>query len=121
MHDPSLRVTAADNQPIGKGYLTHQSIPLILQVGLFHTEKLVLYIISPKNPIIFDFPWLQHHNPYVSWKVGELVRWLPHCIKNCLQDHMSCLCLTTLVESPAGVGAANIPREYDNLKEVFSK
>ncbi|KAK3521310.1 hypothetical protein QTP70_003165 [Hemibagrus guttatus] len=76
-------------------------------------------ISSPKNPIILGFPWLQHHNPHVSWKEGELVRWLPHCIKNGLQDPISRLCLATSVESPAGVGAASIPREYNDLKEVF--
>ncbi|KAK3565253.1 hypothetical protein QTP86_001673 [Hemibagrus guttatus] len=47
-----------DNRPIGKGYLTQQTLPLTL-----HTENLPFYMISsPSNPIILGFPWLQTHD-----------------------------------------------------------
>ncbi|KAK3536412.1 hypothetical protein QTP86_008877 [Hemibagrus guttatus] len=59
-----LRVTAVDNCPIGKGIITRQTGSLTLQVGLL--------ISSPANPIIHGFPWLQRHDPLVSWKEGEL-------------------------------------------------
>ncbi|KAK3535703.1 hypothetical protein QTP70_020557, partial [Hemibagrus guttatus] len=52
-----LQVTAVDIQPIGKKYLTWQTIPLTLQIGLFHTEKIALYVLSsPANPVIWAFP-----------------------------------------------------------------
>ncbi|KAK3516623.1 hypothetical protein QTP70_022039 [Hemibagrus guttatus] len=35
-----LRVTAVDNRPIRKSFITRQTIPMTLQVGLFHTEEL---------------------------------------------------------------------------------
>ncbi|KAK3531752.1 hypothetical protein QTP70_027277 [Hemibagrus guttatus] len=37
---PSLRITTTDSQPIGGGYLTHQTELLDFKVGLFHREHL---------------------------------------------------------------------------------
>ncbi|KAK3561854.1 hypothetical protein QTP86_017487, partial [Hemibagrus guttatus] len=59
-----LQVTAVDNRPIGKGYITQQTLPLTLQVELFHTEEMGFYVISsPMNPNILGFPWLHLHDP----------------------------------------------------------
>ncbi|KAK3530502.1 hypothetical protein QTP86_027866, partial [Hemibagrus guttatus] len=63
---PPLRVMAVDNQPIGEGYLTHQTQPLELQVGLFHLERITFYhISSPNKPIILGLPWLRKHDPHI--------------------------------------------------------
>ncbi|KAK3510571.1 hypothetical protein QTP70_010588 [Hemibagrus guttatus] len=40
---PSLRITAIDSQPMGGGYLTHQTELLDFKVGLFHREHLAFY------------------------------------------------------------------------------
>lgn len=37
-----IRVTAADDQPIGDGRLTHQIAPIKLQIALLHTEEIKL-------------------------------------------------------------------------------
>ncbi|KAK3531335.1 hypothetical protein QTP70_018135, partial [Hemibagrus guttatus] len=53
---PSLRITAIDSQPIGGGYLTHQTELLDFKVGLFHRERLAFYVTSsPTNPVILGF------------------------------------------------------------------
>ncbi|KAK3560250.1 hypothetical protein QTP86_004006 [Hemibagrus guttatus] len=77
---PSLRITAIDSQPIGGGYLTHQTELLDLKVGLFHRERLAFYVTSsPTNPVILGFSWLRQHDPQISWHKGELVRWSAIC------------------------------------------
>lgn len=64
-----LHVTAVDNQPRWKDYITCQTIPLNLHTGLLHTEKISLYVIhSLFNTIILEFPWLHLHNPLLSWR-----------------------------------------------------
>ncbi|KAK3550601.1 hypothetical protein QTP70_000678 [Hemibagrus guttatus] len=84
---------AMDNRPIGKGYFTHQTIPFTLQVGLFHFEELSFFMISsPANPIILGFPWLQLHNPHMSWREGEITRWSPYCQNHCLKNTPALSC-----------------------------
>ncbi|KAK3548528.1 hypothetical protein QTP70_013378 [Hemibagrus guttatus] len=69
---PALRITAIDNQPIGEGYLKHQTALLEFQVGLFHYEQLAFYVTSaPANPVILGFPWLRRHDPHISWRSGH--------------------------------------------------
>ncbi|KAK3570304.1 hypothetical protein QTP86_017185 [Hemibagrus guttatus] len=84
---PSLRITAIDSQPIGEGYLKHQTELLEFRVGLFHQERLAFYVTSsPANPMILGFPWLRRHDPQISWHSGELVRWSPVCLDGCLRN-----------------------------------
>ncbi|KAK3556911.1 hypothetical protein QTP70_022410 [Hemibagrus guttatus] len=84
---PSLRITAIDSQPIGEGYLKRQTELLEFRVGLFHQERLAFYVTSsPANPVILGFPWLRRHDPQISWRSGELVRWSPACHDRCLRN-----------------------------------
>lgn len=43
---PPLRVTAINDQPIGEGFLTHQTTAMGLQIGIFHHKELSFNIIS---------------------------------------------------------------------------
>lgn len=76
--------------------------PLVLQVGLFHVEELVLFIISsPLNPIILEYPWLSIHNLFGnggSSHIGPII---------------------VLNSTPEN--SRDIFIEYHNLSEVFSK
>ncbi|KAK3546665.1 hypothetical protein QTP70_031406, partial [Hemibagrus guttatus] len=110
--------TAVDNQPIGKGDITRQTIPLTLQVGLLHFEELSFFVISsPANPIILGFPWLQLCNTHMSWREGELTRWSPYCQNHYLKSS----CFATSIESPINAKSTTLPREYHDLQEVVSK
>ncbi|KAK3561315.1 hypothetical protein QTP86_030620, partial [Hemibagrus guttatus] len=62
-----LKVNAVNNKPIGDG-IRHQTLPMQLQVGLFHRETITFYVIdSPRHEIILGYPWLSVHNPVISW------------------------------------------------------
>lgn len=117
-----LQVTAVNNQPIGRGYLTHQTKLLTLQTGLFHHVEIAFYVISsPSNFIILGFPWLQRHDSQISWKEGELKCWSSHCLDTCFLNAVPRPCLATLVESPSTTVASTIPREYLDFHKVFRK
>ncbi|KAK3553203.1 hypothetical protein QTP86_031797 [Hemibagrus guttatus] len=114
---PSLRITAIDSQPIGEGYLRHQTELLGFQVGLFHHERLTFYVTSsPVNPVILGFPWLRRHDPQISWRMGELTRWSPACLKNCLRNPVSRSCGTCSVEEVNTGAHVRLPQPYADFE-----
>ncbi|KAK3541862.1 hypothetical protein QTP86_008193 [Hemibagrus guttatus] len=119
---PLLRVTAITNQPIREGFLYHHTPPLDLQIGLFHQEKMTFYVIaSPANPIVLGLPWLQLHDPLISWREGELICWSHHCLYSCFLHAKPRPCLTMTVGKAEPNSSATLPEEYKDLGEVFSK
>ncbi|KAK3570670.1 hypothetical protein QTP86_024756 [Hemibagrus guttatus] len=119
---PSLRITAIDSQPIGGGYLTHQTELLDFKVGLFHCERLAFYVTSsPAKPVILDFPWLRQHDPQISWHKEELVRWSAMCLSKCLPEPVSHPCLSSVVEDSAPLASGYVPCVYKDFQEVFSR
>ncbi|KAK3535520.1 hypothetical protein QTP70_016934 [Hemibagrus guttatus] len=117
---PSLRITAIDSQLIGEGYLRHQTELLGFQVGLFHHERLTFYVIS-SPAVILGFPWLRRHDPQISWRTGELTRWSPACLKNCLRNPVSRSCGTCSVEEVNTGAHVRLPQPYADFERVFSE
>ncbi|KAK3506397.1 hypothetical protein QTP70_001791 [Hemibagrus guttatus] len=119
---PALRITAIDSQPIGEGYLKHQTELLDFQVGLFHYERLAFYVTSsPANPVILGFPWLRRHDPHISWRSGELVRWSITCQRGCLRDPVARPCRTSQVQRPLEAAGGHLPSQYMDFHMVFSE
>ncbi|KAK3524810.1 hypothetical protein QTP86_007606 [Hemibagrus guttatus] len=119
---PALRITAIDSQPIGEGYLKHQTELLDFQVGLFHYERLAFYVTSsPANPVILGFPWLRRHGPHISWRSGELVRWSITCQRGCLRDPVARPCRTSQVQRPLEAAGGHLPSQYMDFHMVFSE
>ncbi|KAK3561332.1 hypothetical protein QTP86_030630 [Hemibagrus guttatus] len=119
---PSLRITAIDSQPIGGGYLTHQTELLDFKVDLFHCERLAFYVTSSAaNPVILGFPWLRQHDPQISWYKGELVHWSAMCISKCLHEPVSRPCLSSVVEDSVPLASGHVLRVYEDFQYVFSR
>ncbi|KAK3538538.1 hypothetical protein QTP86_006703 [Hemibagrus guttatus] len=119
---PSLKITAIDSQPIGEGYLKCQTELLEFRVGLFHQEHLAFYVTSSLvNPVILGFPWLRRHDPQISWRSGELVRWSPACLERCLQHQVSRPCRTSCMREMSPATPGHLPQAYAEFREVFSK
>ncbi|KAK3523015.1 hypothetical protein QTP86_011090 [Hemibagrus guttatus] len=119
---PPLKITAIDSQPIGEGYLKSQTELLEFRVGLFHRERLVFYVTSsPVNPVILGFPWLRRHDPQISWRSGELLRWSHACAERCLQNLVSRPCRTTCVRKTSPPTPGHLPQAYTEFREVFCK
>ncbi|KAK3542189.1 hypothetical protein QTP86_016990, partial [Hemibagrus guttatus] len=105
-----------------QGYLKRQTELLKFRVGLFHHERLAFYVTSsPANPVILGFPWLRRHDPQISWRTGELVRWSPACKEKCLRDQVPRPCRTSCVRESPLIIPAHPPQEYAEFREVFSE
>lgn len=80
-----VAVAALDGHPLGNGQVKFITEDLRLQTGTLHSEIICLYPIeSPQNPIILGLPWLEKHNPQISWKAKQISQWSEYWQKNCL-------------------------------------
>jgi len=116
----SLTVEAIDGRPLGSGHISSLTQELLMQTGLFHTEKIQFYILPTSNtPVILGLPWLHRHDPHVSWKEGQITQWNDACYPKCL-SHISSLPVRSIKvnKSPPNI---NLPEENRDLSVAFSK
>ncbi|KAK3545878.1 hypothetical protein QTP70_016572 [Hemibagrus guttatus] len=97
--NPPLKVNAVNNKPIGDGII-QQTLPMQLQVGLFHQETVTFYVIdSPRNEIILGYPWLSVHDPVISWR-HESPECKPVTIPSCYHDLQEVFSKTKATQLP---------------------
>lgn len=81
-----LAVAALDGRPLGSGLIQYTTEDVTLQTGALHQETIRFFLIeSPQNPIILGLPWLQQHNPTISWTGNQITQWSDSCMLNCIQ------------------------------------
>ncbi|KAK3505691.1 hypothetical protein QTP70_004435, partial [Hemibagrus guttatus] len=105
-----------------------QAGPLRLHIGVMHTEEIVLMVLEDSTAeVVLGRPWLEQHDPIISWRTGEILRWGHKCFEGCfperpnprpsrphaLQVH------ATSVESPLEARSVNIPACYSHFWDVF--
>ncbi|KAK3535970.1 hypothetical protein QTP70_022856, partial [Hemibagrus guttatus] len=106
----------------------HLAGPLRLQVGALHCEELHLLVLeNATTDIILGRPWLELHDPVLSWKTGEILKWGEHCFGACFPNlpapvppqvhHLPAQ--ATLVESPRKACPPDIPACYSHFRDVF--
>jgi hypothetical protein len=77
-------VQALDNCPLGSGTITHITTPFTLTVESVHQENIPFFITCAlAQKIILGLPWLQHHNPTISWSKMRITDWSPECRRTC--------------------------------------
>ena len=92
--------------------------PITLIVSGNHTEITSFYILdSPLAPVVLGHPWLIKHNPRIDWQQGSVVEWSNECHESCLVS----VCSSVSAFQEKAVDLSNVPTEYQDLKEVFSK
>ncbi|KAK3514050.1 hypothetical protein QTP70_002509, partial [Hemibagrus guttatus] len=77
--------------------------------------------------VVLGRPWLEQHDPILSWKTGEVLRWGEHCFKGCFPERpsprLSCIdevqVHATSVESPLEKRSITIPACYSRFSDVF--
>ncbi|KAK3571455.1 hypothetical protein QTP86_012082 [Hemibagrus guttatus] len=53
----------------------HLAGPLHLQVGALHSEEIYLLVLEDSTAdIVLGRPWLEQHDPILSWKTGEVLK-----------------------------------------------
>ncbi len=111
-----LAVAALDGRPLGSGRIQFTTEDLSLCTGAFHTETIRLFVFqSPQTPIILGLPWLEKHNPTISWPDKQITQWSEGCRQRCLD-----LTLQRGGEVTA-LSTHRLPVEYHDLIEAFSK
>uniref|UniRef100_A0A3B1IMZ3 Gypsy retrotransposon integrase-like protein 1 n=1 Tax=Astyanax mexicanus TaxID=7994 RepID=A0A3B1IMZ3_ASTMX len=116
-----LSARALDGSPIGCAPITHQTSPVILQTSFLHKERLSFFVLPVTDyAIVLGLPWLEKHDPIISWSSKEIVCWSPYCLENCVTSCPLALGSTS-VESPDNLSSFHVPHEYSDLALVFSK
>ncbi len=118
--ESGVAVAALDGRPLGTGHIKFTTKDITMRTGSLHTESIRLFAIeSPQKPIILGLPWLELHNPCISWPTRQIVQWSETCRKHCLllPSH-SRIPPKSRKENPAVQG---LPIEYHDLCEAFSK
>lgn len=145
---PVLVDSGADDNLIDKGFVRRHSLPLrelevpkkvlvldgrLIEAVTHKTELLTLtlssnpheflelyVIISPLSPIFLGLPWLKRHNPHIDWSSPTFLNWSNYCHENCLRSAIPEMKLSC-PGPPEKIDLTNIPKEYYDLQEVFSK
>ncbi len=116
-----VAVAALDGRPLGTVQVKFITKDLCLWTGILHTETIRLFAIdSPQNPIILGLPWLERHNPRISWTSRQILQWSDTCQQNCLLtnlSHTSPWPTQKIDDSPI----PGVPSEYHDLIDAFSK
>ncbi len=85
------------------------------------TRRLGRFFIidSPLAPVVLGHSWLVRHNPRVNWGQNSVSEWSERCYASCLVSACSPVSCVSLQDE--AVNLSNVPEEYLDLKEVFSK
>ncbi|KAL0147274.1 hypothetical protein M9458_057420, partial [Cirrhinus mrigala] len=116
-----LSVAALDGRPLGPGRVHYTTSDLHLTTGALHTETIRFFLIqAPCNPVILGLPWLQQHEPLISWMEGQITQWSDRCFAQCFPTLKPRVLEVASVKVDSPI-PDNIPPEYHDLTEAFSK
>ncbi|KAK3508365.1 hypothetical protein QTP70_022939 [Hemibagrus guttatus] len=102
--------------------------PLLLQIGVLHVEKISLLVLEESTAdVILGCPWLEQHNPILSWKTSDVLKWGDTCFNDCFSEfpvprspspnHLSVW--ATSIKSPLEKRSVDIPACYTPFSDVF--
>ncbi|KAK3556266.1 hypothetical protein QTP70_007071 [Hemibagrus guttatus] len=114
--------------PVNNWKTCKKTTPLLLQIGVLHLEKISLLVLEESTAdVILGRPWLEQHNPILSWKTGEVLKWGDTCFNDCFSEfpvprspssnHLP-VCATS-IESPLEKRSVDIPTCYAPFSDVF--
>ena len=113
-----IAVHALNGQILPTISLSTEELTLITSGN--HSETISFYIMdSPLAPVVLGHPWLIQHNPRVYWHHKVVLEWSKECHKSCLVSACSSVPVSVFQEETGDL--SNVPAEYLDLKEVFSK
>ncbi|KAG1928582.1 retrotransposable element [Pimephales promelas] len=120
-HISPEELEALDGHPIGEGKIQRVTERIQLHIGSLHSENIQFYVIhAPHHSIILGHPWLQTHNPHISWKEGQIIRWGEACNHHCLSK-VTRVCNPEPESDTTSSEPENLPSVYADLSEAFSK
>uniref|UniRef100_A0A674NB00 CCHC-type domain-containing protein n=1 Tax=Takifugu rubripes TaxID=31033 RepID=A0A674NB00_TAKRU len=116
--DRSLSPQAIDGRSLGN--ITHRTIPLTLTLSGNHIESTPFLVLhAPTAPLVLGRPWLERHDPHISWASGRILGWSVACHANCLRSAPSPSSNPRPALTPPDL--TGVPPIYNDLAPVFSK
>ena len=114
----SLSPLAIDGHKLSA--ISYATRPLKLTISGNHTEWISFYVLhAPNAPLVLGQPWLEKHDPHISWSSGRILGWSAACHATCLCSALSLPCSPKMVSSPPDL--TGVPHQYHDLASVFCK
>ncbi len=126
--ETAYEIQSITGKPLTRRHVRHSVGPLQLQIGQLHQEELHLLVLEGSTvDIILGRPWLVQHDPHLSWKTGEVLKWGNSCFPHCFPRLPRPLTTvpvqlpihSTSVESPVEKQSVNVPSSYSHFSDVF--
>ncbi len=126
--ETAYEIQSITGKPLTRRHVKHSVGPLLLQIGQLHQEELNLLVLEGSTvDIILGRPWLVQHDPHLSWKTGEVLKWgnscFPHCFPRLPRPitsvHVQLPIHSTSVESPIEKQSVYVPSSYSHFSDVF--
>lgn len=78
-----MPVTSVDRRPLQPCPICHHTAGIQMVVSV-HRETIHFIIMSSDAaPLSLGYPWLQHHDPHISWSTKQILQWGPNCPSSC--------------------------------------
>ncbi|KAK3548457.1 hypothetical protein QTP70_013156 [Hemibagrus guttatus] len=122
------QIRCITGKPISRRRIHHSAGPVLFQVGLLHVEETTFLVLEESTAdIILGRPWLEQHNPILSWSTGEVLKWGDTCFPGCFPHlpaprsptPISLPVQATSIESPLVSQPLRIPTCYAPFSDVF--
>ncbi|ROL45317.1 Retrotransposon-derived protein PEG10 [Anabarilius grahami] len=69
------QIHAVTGRPLRQ--VRHMVGPLRLQIGVLHQEDIHLLVLEDStSDVILGRPWLEQHDPNISWRTGDVLKWV---------------------------------------------
>ncbi|KAK3561716.1 hypothetical protein QTP86_012605 [Hemibagrus guttatus] len=122
------QIRCITGKPISPRRVHHSAGSVLLQVGLLHVEETTFLVLEESTAdIILGRPWLEQHNPILSWSTGKVLKWGDTCFPGCFPHlpaphsptPISLPVQATSIESPLVNQPLQIPTCYAPFSDVF--
>ncbi len=113
-----ISVSALNGQSLPQ--ISLSTVPITLVTSGNHSETITFLVThSPLAPVVLGQPWFTQHNPRVDWGRNTVSEWSRACYASCLVSAGFSVSGSVLQDEMGNL--SNVPEEYLDLKEVFSK
>ncbi len=113
-----ISVSALNGQSLPE--ISLSTVPITLVTSGNHSETITFLVThSPLAPVVLGHPWLTQNNPRVDWGRNTVSEWSRACYASCLVSAGFSVSGSVLQDEMGSL--SNVPEEYLDLKEVFSK
>ncbi|ROL42267.1 Retrotransposon-derived protein PEG10 [Anabarilius grahami] len=69
------QIHAVTGRPLRQ--VRHMVGPLRLQIGILHQEEIHMLVLEDStSDVILGHPWLEQHDPIISWRTGDVLKWV---------------------------------------------